>query len=276
MSILEAIFIGIVQGATEFLPISSSGHTILLPMLLDMSNPGLSLIAIAHQGTLLAVLVYFFRDLWDVLVAVLDGLRRGEPLGTRDARLGWYIVLGSVPAALAGLLLGDLFESIFARPVFAAGFLLVTALLLYAGERLVRRRHQSQHKRIRELGAVDALLVGTFQMFALFPGISRSGSTITAALWRGLDRETAARFSFLLGVPAILGAGMMELFKLEPATLDSQLPVFIATFIAAALTGYLCIHFLLTWLKQHSLYVFVAYCAVAGSVYLLLALVGWV
>lgn len=276
MSIIEAIFIGIVQGATEFLPISSSGHAVLLPALLDMSNPGLSLIAVAHQGTLLAVVVYFFRDLWDILIAVLTGLWHGEPLGTPDARLGWYIALGSVPAAVAGLTLGDFFESIFARPIFAAGFLLVTALLLYVGERLVRRRRQSEHKVIRQLGAVDAFLVGVFQMFALFPGISRSGSTITAGLWRGLDRETAARFSFLLGVPAILGAGILELFKLETAALNAQLPTFLTAFVAAAISGYLCIHFLLTWLKQHSLYVFVVYCALAGVAYLLLALVGWV
>ncbi|MFW6184685.1 MAG: undecaprenyl-diphosphate phosphatase [Chloroflexota bacterium] len=274
MSIIEAIFIGIVQGATEFLPISSSGHTVLLPTLLDLSNPGLSLIAVAHQGTLLAVVVYFFRDLWDILIAVLNGLWRREPLGTPDARLGWYIALGSVPAAVAGLTMGGFFESIFARPIFAAGFLLVTALLLYVGERLVHR--QSEHKGIRQLGAVDAFLVGVFQMFALFPGISRSGSTITAGLWRDLDRETAARFSFLLGVPAILGAGILELFKLETAALNAQLPIFLTAFVAAAISGYLCIHLLLTWLKQHSLYVFVVYCALAGVAYLLLALVGWV
>jgi undecaprenyl-diphosphatase len=271
MTIIEAIFLGIIQGATEFLPISSSGHSILLPTLVDMPSPSLSLVAIAHQGTLLAVLIYFFRDLWQVLVGVLDGLRQRQPLKTPESRLGWYIVLGSIPAAIAGLLFEDFFEEVFAQPLYAAAFLLVTALFLYVGERL-----HSGHKEIEEISALDAFIVGVFQMLALFPGVSRSGSTITGALWRGLDRETAARFSFLLGVPAILGAGLLTLLEIDQASLASQLPIYIATFVAAALTGYLCIHFLLAWLRSHSLYLFVVYCAVFGSAYLLLALIGLV
>ena len=269
MTVLEAIFLGIIQGATEFLPVSSSGHSILLPTLFDMPNPGLDLIAIAHQGTLLAVLIYFWRDLWRIFAGVLRGLRSGAPLADADSRLGWFIVLGTIPAGAAGLLLEDFFESMFARPIVAAGLLLVTAALLLIGERLF-----SGDIEIEEMGGRDALAVGIFQMLALFPGVSRSGSTITGALWRGLDREAAARFSFLLGVPAIAGAGLLAVLDIREAGLGDPLAVYLATFVAAAITGYLCIHFLLTWLRQHSLYPFAAYCAAFGVFYILLALFG--
>lgn len=269
MTVLQAIFLGIIQGATEFLPVSSSGHSVLLPALFDMPNPGLGLIAIAHQGTLVAVLLYFWRDLWRILQGVVRGLRDRAPLADSDSRLGWYILLGSIPAGAAGLLLEDFFEDMFARPVFAAGFLLVTAALLLIGERLL-----AGDVDIEKINGLDALAVGFFQMLALFPGISRSGSTITGGLWRGLDREAAARFSFLLGVPAVAGAGVLALVDLISANLDAQIPVYLATFVAAAVTGYLCIHFLLSWLRNHSLYLFAVYCATFGVVYLLLAFTG--
>jgi undecaprenyl-diphosphatase len=266
MTLLEAIFLGIIQGATEFLPISSSGHSILLPTLFNMPNPGLGLIAIAHQGTLLAVLIYFWRDLWRIFLGMLDGLRRRAPLAIPDSRLGWYILAGSIPAAVAGLLLEGFFEAMFGRPIFAAAFLLVTAVLLLVGERLL-----SGSIAITEMNGLDALAVGIFQMLALFPGISRSGSTIAGGLWRGLNREAAARFSFLLGVPAIAGAGLLAVLDIRAAGLNGQLEIYAATFAAAAISGYLCIHFLLTWLKNHSLVPFAVYCAAFGLFYILLA-----
>jgi undecaprenyl-diphosphatase len=234
-----------------------------------MPNPGLSLIAIAHQGTLLAVLVYFWRDLWRIFLGVVQGLRQREPLAGANSRLGWYIILGSVPAAVAGFLLEGFFEELFARPVFAAAFLLVTAALLFIGERLLTGNIE-----IDRMDGLDALAIGIFQMLALFPGISRSGSTITGGLWRGLDREAAARFSFLLGVPAIAGAGLLALLDIRDVGLNGQLFVYLGTFLAAAITGFLSIHFLLSWLRQHSLYPFAVYCAAFGSLYLVLALTG--
>ena len=270
MTILEAILLGIVQGATEFLPISSSGHSVLIPDLLGLPEPGLILISIAHQGTLLAVLIYFWRELWAILRGVLGGLWERAPLGSADARLGWQIAFGSIPVVIAGLTLEDFFESIFAAPLYAAVFLLGSALLLVIGERLM-----SGHKEMTTITWADALIIGLFQMIALFPGISRSGSTITGGLIRGLERETAARFSFLLGVPAILGAGLLALFDIIGAgDLGAQLPVYVATFLAAAITGYASIHFLLTWLREHTLYLFAAYTAAFGLLYLLLALLG--
>ncbi|NLF65784.1 MAG: hypothetical protein GX579_14410 [Chloroflexi bacterium] len=262
MDLIEAIFLGIVQGATEFLPISSSGHLVLFPALFGLPEPGLTLVSIAHQGTMVAVLIYFWRDLWAIVRGVVQGLARRQPLGTADARLGWLIVAGTIPAGLAGLLFEDFFEELFGEPRYTALFLLGTALLLIAGERLRRGE-----KSIGQLSLLDAIVVGLFQMVALLPGISRSGSTITAGLIRGLDREPAARFSFLLGVPAIAGAGLLALVDLlQAADQGANWTLYAATFIAAALTGYACIYFLLAWLRSHSLYLFAAYCTVLGLI----------
>lgn len=270
MSILEAIILGIVQGATEFLPISSSGHLVLVPSIFNLSEPTLSIIAIAHEGTLLAVLIYFRRELWQIITAVLYGLRVRRPLATTDSRLGWYIVAGTIPAAAAGLLLEDFFAAVFGAPTAAAFFLLVTAALLVIGERLLTGK-----KGLPQMTWPDAIVIGLFQMVALFPGISRSGSTITAGLMRGLDRETAARYSFLLGVPAIAGAGLLAVSDILAAgNIASEWPVLLATFLAAFISGYACIYFLLAWLKQHSLYLFAAYCALLGSGFLLLTFLG--
>jgi undecaprenyl-diphosphatase len=265
MSILEAIFLGIIQGATEFLPISSSGHLVLIPAIFGMTQPSLNIIAVAHLGTLVAVLIYFRRELWAILVAVLTGLVQRNPLQDTNSRLGWYIVVGSIPAAAAGLLFADFFDEIFGTPTIAAFFLLVTALLLVWGERML-----TGVKTLEKMTWLDAITIGFFQMLALFPGISRSGSTITGGLWRGLDRETAARYSFLLGVPAILGAGLLSIFDLQQSgTLASEWQVLLATFLSAAGVGYACIYFLLAWLRNHTLYIFAAYCALLGGGYLL-------
>jgi undecaprenyl-diphosphatase len=266
VNVIEAIILGIVQGATEFLPISSSGHSVIVPALFNLAEPGLTLVAIAHQGTLLAVLLYFWSDLWAILRGVLQGLWQRQPLATPPARLGWLILAGSIPAAVAGLLFEDFFEEIFAEPRYAALFLFGTALLLVMGERLRRG-----DKEISSLRLPDAMIVGLFQMLALFPGISRSGSTITAGLMRGLDREAAARFSFLLGVPAIAGAGLLALRDVFAAgDLAANWTVYVATFVTAFLTGYACIYFLLAWLRRHSLYAFAVYCVLVATVSLIL------
>lgn len=270
MTIWETIILGILQGATEFLPISSSGHLVLVPAILGWPAADLALVAIVHQGTLLAVLVYFRRDLWQIIQAVWRGMVQRQPLAEADSRLGWYIVAGSIPAGIAGLTLESFFEEAFGTPVVAAAFLLVTAVFLVIGERML-----SGKKLIENLTLSDAMVVGFFQMLALFPGVSRSGSTITGGLLRGLDRAAAARFSFLLGIPAILGAGLLSgLDLLQANDLAAQAPLLFAGFVAAAVSGYLCIHFLLTWLRSHSLYLFAGYCAAFGTIYLLVYFLG--
>jgi undecaprenyl-diphosphatase len=268
LTLIEAIILGIIQGATEFLPISSSGHLILLPSILNLEEPNLNAIAIAHQGTLLAVLLYFRRDLWQIIQAVVAGLRAGRPWAETQSRLGWYIALGSVPAVVVGLLFADSIDSILAKPVPAAAALIFTGISLIIGERLVTGR-----KHLSRMRWSDAVIIGFTQALALVPGISRSGMTISAGLGRGLDRETAARYSFLLGVPAIAGAGLLAAFDLlQSATASEQIPELLFTFAAAALVGYGCIHFLLSWLRQRTLYLFAGYCLAFGAIYLLLSL----
>ncbi|KAA3660365.1 MAG: hypothetical protein DWQ04_19650 [Chloroflexi bacterium] len=268
MSILEAIILGIIQGATEFLPISSSGHLVLLPTIFNLTSPDLAMTGLVHLGSLMAVLIYFRQDLWEIVTAVLTGLRNKQPLATTHARLGWYIVAGSVPAALAGFLLEDFFEGVFGEPRWAAFFLLITAVLLITGERLL-----SGKKTFDTMTWTDAIIIGLFQMMALLPGVSRSGSTIVGGLVRGLDRSISARFSFLLGTPVILGAGLLSVIDIitAPEQVYST-GVYIAAFLAAGISGYACIAFLISWVRSHSLYVFAAYTAVFGILYLLFSL----
>lgn len=263
MSLLEAIFLGILQGATEFLPISSSGHLVLVPAVLDLAPPDLVFIGLVHLGTLLAVLIYFRQDIVDILRGWFDGLRRRAPMGSTESRLGWYILAGTIPAAAAGFFLESFFEQAFGTPVIAAFFLLVTGALLVTGERLM-----TGEKTVATMTWLDAIVIGLFQMLALFPGLSRSGSTITGGLLRGLDRPTAARYSFLLGIPAITGAGLLSLIDIFGAEQTVSLWVYLGGFVAAAVSGYLCIAFLLNWVKSHSLYIFAAYCFLVGGTYL--------
>lgn len=268
MSLLEAILIGIIQGATEFLPISSDGHLVLIPSILGLQQPDLVLIGLVHAGTLLAILSYFWRDIVAIIRAVLTGLARRDPFGTADARLGYLMVLGSIPAAIVGLLAMDFFERQFNSPVVAAVGLLVTAAFLVVGERLNRGT-----KTLDRLSWVDTLIIGSFQVLALLPGVSRSGTTIAAGLGRGLDRPTAARFSFLVGLPAIAGAGLLAILDIFDAQGSLPLSHYAAAFVTAAVVGYLCIAFLLNWVKRHTLYAFAVYCAAFGLLYLLFAVV---
>lgn len=268
MSLLEAILIGIIQGATEFLPISSDGHLVLIPSILGLQQPDLVLIGLVHAGTLLAILSYFWRDIVAIIRAVLGGLARRDPFGTADARLGYLMVLGSIPAAIVGLLAMDFFERQFSSPVVAAVGLLVTAAFLVVGERLNRGT-----KTLDRLSWVDTLIIGSFQVLALLPGVSRSGTTIAAGLGRGLDRPTAARFSFLVGLPAIAGAGLLAILDIFDAQGSLPLSHYAAAFVTAAVVGYLCIAFLLNWVKRHTLYAFAVYCAAFGLLYLLFAVV---
>jgi undecaprenyl-diphosphatase len=264
MSLLEAIIIGIIQGATEFLPISSDGHLVLLPAIFNLPQPDLVLIGLVHAGTLVAIVSYFWRDILQIIRGVIDGLVKRDPLGEVHSRLGWFMLLGSIPAAVVGLTALDFFEAQFESPVVAAVGLLVTAVFLVVGERLLRG-----DKPLDRLTWVDALIIGLFQVLALLPGVSRSGTTIAAGLWRGLDRPTAARFSFLVGLPAIAGAGLLSILDIAGA--NGSLPIghYVAAFLAAAIVGYLCIAFLLNWVKRHSLIPFAVYCVLLGGGYLL-------
>jgi undecaprenyl-diphosphatase len=204
--------------------------------------------------------VVFGRDLVGILVAWWQGLRRREPFATAESRLAWWIILGTIPGVLAGLLLEDTFEALFSQPRAAGGFLLLTAALLTMAEVLSRRQRE-----LAETKWWDALLIGIGQAAAIAPGLSRSGTTITVGMFRHLTREAAARFSFLLAVPIVAGAGLAQLARwiLSDGTTAQALPLLIGL-LAAALSGYLAIRFLLAYLRRRPLYPFAVYCAIIG------------
>lgn len=268
MDLLKAVLLGILQGATEFLPISSSGHLVLMPWLLGWPAPGLAFDTMVHWGTTVAVVAYFWRD-WVILIRAAIRSLRTCSFADANARLAWYLVLGTVPAAVVGYALEDWFEAMFSRPAAAAAFLMVTAGILTAAEYRGRRQRGPNTLTWR-----DALLIGLAQAAAILPGLSRSGATIAAGLGRGLERQSAARFSFLLATPIILGAGLLQVVDLVQAgDLASRAPALAAGFLAAALAGWGCIHFLLRYLQRRRLYPFALYCAIVGLVCLLIAAV---
>ena len=270
MSLFQSLILGIVQGVTEFIPVSSSGHLVLVPWLLGWEfDPEIVFVfdVLVQLGTLVAVFVYFRDDIVTIVRGVLHGLLRRRPLETAAARLGWLVVAGTLPAVVLGVLLKDWVESFFHSEVYTAAFLLVTAALLTASELLGRRA-----RRIGSLNWVDALVIGLAQCVALLPGVSRSGSTIAGGLARGLDRAAAARFSFLLSIPAMLGAGVLAGGDLlEIPNFGQYLAPIAVGFVVSAIVGYLCIRWLLAYLSRGSLYVFAGYCVVAGGLCLLVA-----
>jgi undecaprenyl-diphosphatase len=269
MSLFQALVMGIVQGATEYIPVSSSAHLVLVPWLLGWPDAPFTFEVLVQWGTLVGVFVYFWRDLWDIAYSVIVGLARRQPLATASARMGWYILLGTVPAVIFGFLLKDIFEAAFAAPVAVAVTLFGTAAILTIAEHFGRRT-----RTLRDWGWLDALIVGFWQVLALFPGVSRSGATIGGAMLREFDRSAAARFSFLLSVPALLGAGILAIADLiGTGTLRQELPALAVGFVAAGISGYLCIRWLLGYLQHHSLRVFAIYCVLFGGFCLAVALI---
>lgn len=264
MTALQAIILGIVQGLTEFLPISSSGHLVLLPFFLNWELPAKETFVfnvLVQVGTLVAVLVYFWKDLLSIISGFFTQLFKGTPFATRNARLGWLLIIATIPAGLAGILLHDLVEEVFSSPLFVGIALLITALLLVLGEKIGQK--------IGDLQSVtlpDALVMGLMQAFALFPGISRSGSTISGGMMRHLKRESAGKFSFLMSIPIMLAAGALSTYEMvtEVADLASFIPVMAAGFLTAMVVGYLSIRWLLKFLVNHSLIYFAIYCFILG------------
>jgi len=256
-------------------PVSSSGHLVLVPWWLNWPAPGLLFDAVVHWGTLLAVLAVFWRDLWRLArswwTTIWSRVRKTGTTSSEvqaDARVAWWIIIGTIPGALAGFLFEDWFEKLFATPPVAAGLLLITAAVLAASERWGRR-----DRALEQTSAIDALLIGLAQAAAIAPGISRSGSTMGMGLARGLRRDVAARYAFLLSVPIILGAGLFKLLDLFSAPgAGGQLPTLIVGFTSAAVSGYGCIRLLLRYLQRGRLYPFAIYCTIVGLGSLILAI----
>lgn len=275
MGVLEAILLGVVQGLTEFLPISSSAHLLIIPWLFGWPEPGLAFNVALHLGTLVAVVTYFWRDLLVMAAGLLRGLRTRRWTADPDARLALIIAIGSIPAAVAGFLGSDALDAYFHSGGGGDRAIMVSALLLIGlGLLLALAEWLARHRRdLNDVTAWDGIVVGLAQALALLPGVSRSGSTITAGLFLGLRRDAAARFSFLLGVPAVAGAGLLEGIDLLRAGLPAEERlVFAAGTISAAVVGYLAIAFLLRFLQRHSALVFVWYRLVLGVTVLALAL----
>lgn len=283
MNIIQAVFLGVLQGATEFIPISSSGHLVLVPWALGWPSPGLAFDIVLHLGTLLAVVAVFWRDLVDLIVAWLasvvaalsrfgrtpDRAKTVSPVTSSRARVAWWVLLATIPAGLMGLLWQDAFESLFSNPRWVALFLLLTGLWLVVAERLGRREKQAE-----QLTLWQALLIGVAQGCAIAPGISRSGATIGAGMVSGLKREAAARFSFLLSIPIILATALIPTIKLiDSGGLGIAIMPLAAGFVAAFASGNICIRWLLSQLRRRSLVVFAVYCFVAGALALVLTFV---
>jgi undecaprenyl-diphosphatase len=249
----EAALWGTVQGLTEFLPISSSGHLVLVPALLEVDGPDLATSAVLHLGTLAAVLVYFRGDVWEVL--------RFTPTGRRLLML---LMIGSVPAIAAALIFRDQVDAINETPSAVAIAMIITGIVMFGTRWLPTGEGEME-----DISKLDATLIGAAQAFALIPGVSRSGSTITGALTRGLDRDAAARFSFLLGIPVIAGGGLLSLLDLSESGEDVGAQLLVGV-VVAALVGYLAIAVLLKVLRVAGLVPFGIYCVAFGTFALLL------
>jgi undecaprenyl-diphosphatase len=265
MGLLQALILGIVQGVTEFLPISSSGHLVLLQAALGWDAPSLVFDTTVHLATLVAVVAVFWRDLIRLLTAWWQGLCRRQPFQTIDSRLAWFVILGTLPGILVGYFLEETFESLFANPQAVGAFLLLTAFLLVMSEVFGRR-----HRELTSMTWLDSLLIGLGQAAAIAPGVSRSGATIAVGMFRGLTRDTAARFSFILSIPIIAGAGLMQLATLiRHGDVSAQGPELIIGFLAAGICGYAAIRLFLAYLRKRPLYPFAVYCVVIGVLSLL-------
>ena len=273
MSTLEAIVLGIVQGLTEFLPISSTGHILYVPALAGWPDPGAAFSAVIQLGTMAAVLVYFRNDLWRMAVAFVKSFAGDHALwrsSDTDGRLGWYIVLGTIPIAIVGIVFADQIENNVRTLSLVAIVMILFSFVLMAAD-----LKGAQNRDVNELTLKDGIIIGLFQALALIPGVSRSGSTISGGLFLGLDRESATRYSFLLSVPAVVLSGVFELRKIGDSSGASVgiAPTVIATLLAF-ITGYLAIAFLLRFVRTHNFSVFVIYRVAVGVLMLVLLATG--
>lgn len=278
MNIFQAIILGAVQGLTEFIPVSSSAHLIIVPWALGWSDPGLTFDVALHLGTLVALLIFFAGDWVRLVRAGIASIVERKIGDDVDRKLAWLIVIGSIPGAIVGVLAESKIEELFHQPnaphnsgaMIAMGIIIaLLGAVLFIVERV------AQHVRALNVASLkDAILIGLAQALAIFPGVSRSGATITAGLALGFQREAAARFSFLLSAPIIAGAGVKSLFNVyRDGFKSSELTLFAVGFIVAAIMGYFCIRFLLQYLQKNSADIFVYYRWLLAVFVIVLALV---
>jgi undecaprenyl-diphosphatase len=267
MTIFQSVILGIIQGLTEFIPVSSTAHLLIGQKILGIpaNNAMFSYLVIVQLGTMLSLVVFFWKDLVILVKAFF-----ARPFSTPENKLGWFIIIATIPALIFGYLLKSAVETLFKSPLVEASIrLLITAVVLALAEWSGKR-----NRSLRKMNWLDALIIGIVQVIAIFPGASRSGTTIGAGMARGFDRTAAARFAFLMSVPVMLAAGGYQSLDLLKMTgVNSFLPLIAVGFVVAALIGWLAVKWLLGYLSRHSLYLFAAYCAIVGVICLVFALI---
>jgi undecaprenyl-diphosphatase len=260
LNLIHAFLLGIVQGLTEFIPVSSTAHLLISQSIFDLpaDDAMFSFLVIVQLGTLVSLFAFYWKDLLAIVRATFD-FRRSTP--ERD--LGFYIIVATIPALIAGYFLRDAVQLLFSQPVLQASIRLFTAaFLLTLAESLTKK-----NRTLASMSWLDALFIGAMQIIAVFPGASRSGTTISGGMFRGFDRPSAARFAFLMSVPVMLAAGGYELLDvLQMPNFGEFLPLLAVGFLTAAIVGWFAIKWLISYLSRRSLYVFAVYCAVIGAI----------
>ncbi len=272
MTILQAIVLGLVQGLTEFIPISSTAHLEIVPILLGWGDPGAAASAVIQFGTWLAALIYFFGDVVRLTKGFFRGLVARRAFADADSRAAWLVIIATIPIVIMGIVLKKHIESTFRGLWVVTSMVIGVAILLILAEAYARRR---QLRGFEQLDVGDAIAIGLGQCLALVPGASRSGSTIMASLFRGIDRAAAARFSFLLSIPAIGAAGAFELYHERHHLVQlGWMPILVAI-VVAFISGWASIWFLLRYLRTHTTHIFIWYRLALGAVMIALLASGW-
>lgn len=272
MTIIQAIVLGLVQGLTEFIPISSTGHLKIIPELLGWGDPGAAASAVIQFGTVLSAIMYFFRDIVRISAGFFRGLFSGKLMSDPDSADAWYVIIGTIPIVVLGLALKDTIETTF------RGTWIVTVMVIFvAGLMQLSERHATKQgfRPAEDFNAKDAAAIGIGQCLALIPGASRSGSTLMTAFFRRVPREKAARFSFVMSLPAITGAGILELISERDHLVQVGLVPMVVAIVVAFISGWASIWFLLRYLRSHSTHVFIYYRYALGAVMIALLMGGY-
>jgi undecaprenyl-diphosphatase len=263
MTLLHAFFLGIIQGLTEFIPVSSTAHLLISQKILNIpaDDAMFSFLVIVQLGTIVSLFAFYWKDLLLIARSTLNFQR-----ATSERNLGLYIIIATIPALLAGYLLKDAVEALFRQPMLEASIRLFAAAVLLSLAEWISKKNRD----LNSMTWLDALIIGAMQVIAVFPGASRSGTTISGGMFRGFDRPSAARFSFLMSVPVMLAAGGYEMLDvIQMPNLMQFLPLLAVGFATAAVTGWFAIKWLINYLSKNSLYIFAAYCAVIGFILLI-------